>query len=156
MGGRYFIAPAAHRFGDEKLIVTRVCNVFSIMYSSGITVLDSIRSAEDVAGNRAVATAIQDAGRMIADGGGISASFEATGLFPPLVVRMLRVGENTGALEEALDNVSYFYARDVAESVARLQAMIMPGITIVLGALLFWIMASVLGPIYDLLTQIDF
>ena len=69
---------------------------------------------------------------------------------------MLRVGENTGALEEALDNVSYFYARDVAESVARLQAMIMPGITIVLGALLFWIMASVLGPIYDLFTQIDF
>ena len=140
----------------KKLIVTRVCNVFSIMYSSGITVLDCIRSAEDVAGNRAVASAMQDAGRMIADGGGISASFEATGLFPPLVVRMLRVGENTGALEEALDNVSYFYARDVAESVARLQAMIMPGITMVLGAILFWIMASVLGPIYDLFTQIDF
>ena len=93
---------------------------------------------------------------MFADGGGISRSFAATNLFPPLVIRMLRVGENTGALEEALDNVSYFYARDVSESVARLQAMIMPAITMVLGALLFWIMASVLGPIYDLFTQIDF
>ncbi|MCZ6894404.1 MAG: type II secretion system F family protein [Gammaproteobacteria bacterium] len=140
----------------KKLIVTRVCQVFSIMYSSGITVLDSIRSAEDVSGNRAVATALRDAGRMIADGGGISASFAATGLFPPLVVRMLQVGENTGALEEALDNVSYFYTRDVAETIERLQEMIMPGITVVLGALLFWIMASVLGPIYDLFTQIDF
>ncbi len=140
----------------KKLIVTRVCQVFSIMYSSGITVLDSIRSAEDVSGNRAVATALRDAGRMIADGGGISASFAATGLFPPLVVRMLQVGENTGALGEALDNVSYFYARDVAETIERLQEMIMPGITVVLGALLFWIMASVLGPIYDLFTQIDF
>ena len=140
----------------KKLIVTRVCQVFSIMYSSGITVLDSIRSAEDVSGNRAVATALRDAGRMIADGGGISASFASTGLFPPLVVRMLQVGETTGALEEALDNVSYFYARDVAETIARLQEMIMPGITMVLGALLFWIMASVLGPIYDLFTQIDF
>ena len=129
----------------KKLIVTRVCQVFSIMYSSGITVLDSIRSAEDVSGNRAVATALRDAGRMIADGGGISASFAATGLFPPLVVRMLQVGENTGALEEALDNVSYFYARDVAETIERLQEMIMPGITVVLGALLFWIMASVLN-----------
>jgi type IV pilus assembly protein PilC len=140
----------------KKLIVTRVCQVFSIMYSSGITVLECIRNAESVAGNRAVATAMRSAGRQIADGGGISRSFAATGLFPPLVIRMLRVGENTGALEEALDNVSYFYARDVAESVARLQAMIMPAITMVLGALLFWIMASVLGPIYDLFTQIDF
>ena len=139
----------------KKLIVTRVCNVFSIMYSSGITVLECIRTAENVAGNRAVATAMREAGRMIADGGGISRSFAATGLFPPLVVRMMRVGENTGALEEALDNVSYFYARDVAESVARLQALIMPVITIVLGAILFWIMSSVLGPIYDLFTQID-
>lgn len=140
----------------KKLIVTRVCNVFSIMYASGITVLECVRNAENVAGNRAVANAMREAGRQIADGGGISKSFESTGLFPPLVIRMLRVGENTGALEEALDNVSYFYARDVAESVARLQAMIMPAITMVLGALLFWIMASVLGPIYDLFTQIDF
>ena len=63
---------------------------------------------------------------------------------------------DTGALEEALDNVTYFYARDVAESVSRLQALIMPAITMVLGVILFWIMASILGPIYDLFTQIDF
>jgi len=93
---------------------------------------------------------------MIADGGGISRSFAATGLFPPLVVRMLRVGENTGALENALDNVSYFYTRDVAESVQRLQAMIMPVITIVLGLVLFWIIAAILGPLYDSFTKINF
>jgi len=140
----------------KKIIVTRVCNVFSIMYSSGITVLECIRTSEDVADNKAIQQAVRDAGRMIADGGGISASFASTGLFPPLVVRMLRVGENTGALEEALGNVSYFYTRDVRESIANLQAMIMPGITIVLGAMILWIMASVLGPIYDLFTQIKF
>jgi type IV pilus assembly protein PilC len=140
----------------KKLIVTRVCSIFSIMYSSGITVLECIRNAEQVAGNRAVASAIRDAGRLIADGGGISRSFAATGLFPPLVVRMLRVGENTGSLDQALDNVSYFFTRDVAESVARAQALLMPVITVVLGALLFWIMSAVLGPIYDLFTTIDF
>lgn len=140
----------------KKIIVTRVCNVFSIMYSSGITVLECIRTSEDVADNKAIQQAVRDAGRLIADGGGISASFAATGLFPPLVVRMLRVGENTGALEEALANVSYFYTRDVRESVANLQAMILPGITIVLGAMILWIMAAVMGPIYDLFTQIKF
>ena len=140
----------------KKMIVTRVCNVFSIMYSSGITVLDCVRTTENVAGNRAVARAMREAGRMIADGGGISRSFAATGLFPPLVVRMLRVGENTGALETALDNVSYFYTRDVAESVQRLQAMIMPAVTILLGMLLFWIIAAILGPLYDSFTKIQF
>ena len=140
----------------KKIIVTRVCNVFSIMYSSGITVLECIRITEDVAGNRAVQSAVRDAGRMIADGGGISNSFAETDLFPPLVVRMLRVGENTGALEQALANVTYFYTRDVRESIGNLQAMIMPGITVVLGALILWIMSSVLGPIYDLFTQIQF
>ena len=93
---------------------------------------------------------------MIADGRGISASFQSTGLFRPLVVRMLRVGENTGALEEALDNVSYFYTREAREAVASLQEMILPFITLVLGAMIVWIMASVLGPIYDLFTQIKF
>ncbi len=93
---------------------------------------------------------------MIADGGGTSNSFAQTDLFPPLVVRMLRVGENTGALEQALGNVTYFYTRDVRESIGNLQAMIMPGITIVLGGIILWIMSSVLGPIYDLFTQIQF
>ncbi len=139
----------------KKIVVTRVCNVFSIMYTSGITVLECVRTGGDVAGNRAVKTAMQDAGRAIADGAGISASFAATGLFPPLVIRMLRVGENSGALDEALDNVGYFYTRDVRDSVARLQALILPIVTLLLGAIVLWIMISILGPIYDLFTQID-
>ncbi len=138
----------------KKIIVTRVCNVFSIMYTSGITVLECIRSGEDVAGNRAIRRALRDAGRMIQDGGGISASFAATGLFPPLVVRMLRVGENSGALEEALNNVSYFFNRDVQESVTRLQTMLMPAVILLLGVFMIWIVTSVFGPLYDLFTKI--
>ena len=140
----------------QKIIVTRVCSVFSIMYTSGITVLDCVRTGEEVADNRAVQIALRDAGRMIADGGGISASFAATGLFPPLVVRMLRVGENTGALEEALNNVTYFFTRDVRDSVAKLQTLILPAVTVLLGLLVMWIMLSILGPIYDMFTKIKF
>ena len=138
----------------KKIIVTRVCNVFSIMYTSGITVLECIRSGEEVAGNRAIGRALRDVGRMIQDGGGISASFAATGLFPPLVVRMLRVGENSGALEEALNNVSYFFNRDVQESVTRLQTLLMPAMILLLGVFMVWIVTSVFGPLYDLFTQI--
>ena len=69
---------------------------------------------------------------------------------------MLRVGENTGALDTALLNISYFYDRDVRESMDRLQAMIGPIMTVVLGGMLFWVIISVLGPIYDLISQIEF
>ena len=65
---------------------------------------------------------------------------------------MLRVGESTGALDVALRNVGYFYERDVREAVGRLQTLIGPVFTLVLGALLFWIIVAVLGPIYDVIT----
>jgi type IV pilus assembly protein PilC len=67
---------------------------------------------------------------------------------------MLRVGENTGSLESALLNVSYFYNRDVKESVERLQAIIEPAMTAALGIITAWIVFSILGPIYDLITRI--
>ncbi len=138
----------------KKIILTRFANYFAIMYSAGITVLDCIKAGENIVGNTAVSLAVRTAGRDIADGSGISAAFERSGLFPALVLRMLRVGENTGALEEALQNVNYFYTRDVRESIERLQTIIEPAMTVILGSILAWIMMSVLGPIYDLITQI--
>jgi type IV pilus assembly protein PilC len=106
-----------------------------------------MKVAEDIAGNSAVEEALRDAARQIGEGSGIAASFASTGLFPPLVVRMLRVGENTGALEAALNNVSYFYTRDVRESIDRLQALIEPAMILILAALVLWVALSVLGSI---------
>ncbi len=69
---------------------------------------------------------------------------------------MLRIGENTGALDTALLNVSYFYNREVREAIGRLQAMIEPLMTLLLGALLGWVMLSVLGPVYDSISKMKF
>jgi type IV pilus assembly protein PilC len=138
----------------KKIILTRFVSFFAIMYASGITIIECIRTGEEIAGNKAVEAAIQQVGQQIADGESLSNSFASTSLFPPLVLRMIRVGENTGALEDALLNISYFYTRDIKESIDRLQSMIEPGMTIVLGAIVAWVMFSVLGPIYDLITKI--
>jgi len=64
------------------------------------------------------------------------------------------MGETTGELDAALENVSYFYDREVAESIDKLQAVIEPAMTVVLGAIMGWIMMSVLGPIYNTLGQL--
>jgi hypothetical protein len=143
-----------HRAFLSDFYSGRFANTFAMLYASGIPVLDSIRSTQDVVGNLAVREGLVQAEGFIREGKSVTQAFRDVGLFPPLVIRMLRVGENTGGLDRALANVSYFYNRDVRESVERAQAMIEPLLTLLLGALLGWIMLSVIGPIYDVITGI--
>ncbi|UCB54002.1 MAG: type II secretion system F family protein, partial [Thiotrichales bacterium] len=75
-------------------------------------------------------------------------------VFPSMIVRMLKVGEDTGAMDEALLNVSYFYNREVKESIDKLEPAMMPALTILLGGLMLWIMLAVLGPVYDAVANI--
>ena len=138
----------------RKIMLARLAGFFAIMYASGITIVDCIKTGEKIVGNKAMEAAVHHVGLQIADGVTLSNSFESAKLFPPLVLRMIRVGENTGALEVALQNINYFYTRDVKESIERLQTMIEPGMTVILGSIIAWVMFSVLGPIYDLITKI--
>ena len=140
----------------KKIILSRFAASFAMMYSSGITVLDAIRSCEEIVGNKPLEHALRTAGQQIAEGKHLTAAFEDLDLFPPLVIRMMRIGENTGALDTALLNVSYFYNREVKESIGKVQAMIEPALTLVLGAILGWVMLSVLGPIYDSISKMKF
>ena len=124
-----------------------------MMYASGITIIDALRAAEDVVGNTALKAGLQHAGRRIEQGARLSEAFAGVELFPPLVTRMLRVGESTGALDQALSNVSYFYERDVREAIERLQASIEPALTVILGLLLLAVMSAVMLPIYDIVSR---
>ncbi|MBI3093312.1 MAG: type II secretion system F family protein [Rhodocyclales bacterium] len=137
----------------RKIILSRFASVFAMMYSSGITILDSIKATEDVVGNLVIREGLEKVGGLIAEGQNVTVAFQNAAIFPPLVLRMLRVGENTGALDTALTNVSYFYNRDVRESIEKVQSMIEPVMTVTIGLILGWIMMAVLGPIYDIITK---
>lgn len=138
----------------KKIILSRFANTFAMLYSAGIPILECIRITQTIVGNRVISRALERVEQSIREGQNVAAAFRDATLFPPLVVRMLRVGEGTGGLDKALANVSYFYNRDVRESVARVQAMIEPLLTLILGALLGWIMLSVIGPIYDVISHL--
>jgi type IV pilus assembly protein PilC len=140
----------------RKIILSRFASIFALMYSSGITILDAIRNAEETAGNAVIREGLESAGQQIAEGKTVTAAFQEVGLFPPLVIRMLRVGESTGALDTALLNVSYFYNREVREEIGKVQVLVEPALTVVMGVLLGWVMLSVLGPIYDTISKIKF
>ena len=140
----------------RKIILARFANTFAIMYGSGITILACIANSRDVVNNLAVAKGLDDVTREIESGKNLTQSFQQTGMFPPLVIRMLKVGEATGSLDKALLNVSYFYDRDVKDSIKKVQVMIEPTMTLILGALLGWVMLSVLSPIYDIIGKVKF
>ena len=133
----------------QKIILARFARYFALMYQTGIPILDAIKTCEDIVDNRVVADALNRAHSQINAGDSMSESFKNAGLFPPLVVRMIKVGENTGGLDKSLQKISYFYDRDVNESIQKMLSLLEPALTVVLGLILGAIMISVLGPVYD-------
>ena len=137
-----------------KIKLARFANYMAMMYASGITVLDSLRIGRELVDNARLDLAIQEVITKISDGGSISESFKSVSLFPPLVIRMIRIGENTGGLDTALRNISYFYNREVKEAIEKIEPAIGPVMTVVLGGIMMWIMTSVLLPIYDMISNL--
>lgn len=138
----------------RKLALARFAALFATLYAAGINILDALRASEDATGNLAVRAGLRAARHGIEQGQPMSAAFEAAQVFPPLVTRMLRLGEHTGALDQALNKVASLYQRDVADGIARLQAAAEPALTVLMGGLLLWIASAVLGPIYDIITRL--
>ena len=139
----------------QKIILARFANFFALMYRSGITVLDAVKTSEGIVGNRVIADGLQRAGQQINAGESLSEAFRNLGMFPPLVIRMLRVGETTGALDAALMNVTYFYNRDVKDSVDKALKLLEPTLTLLLGGMLALILFSVLTPVYDVIGKLN-
>jgi len=133
----------------HKIIMARFARYFALMYQAGIPILEAIKICEKIVGNSVVADALSRVHTQISAGHLMSESFHNAGLFPLLVVRMIRIGENTGKLDKALLNISYFYDRDVNDAMQKMLKMIEPTLTVLLGAILGFIMYSVLGPVYD-------
>ena len=140
----------------QKIILARFSTYFAMLYRAGISVIECIHICEKIVDNRVMERGLQRVGRSISEGQGISQAFIATQLFPPLVLRMLRVGESTGALDTALLNVAYFYNRQVREGMARLQTLIGPFTTLILGGLIIAVLYSIFLPLYDVISKIKF
>jgi type IV pilus assembly protein PilC len=139
----------------NKIIMARFARYCALMYRTGIPILTAIKTCEDIVGNRVIASALHGIHDRIHTGHRMSDSFKEAGLFPSLVIRMITVGERSGALDEALMHVSYFYDRDVEERLQKMLTMLEPALTVILGVVLLFIMASVLGPVYQSFSQMQ-
>ena len=140
----------------QQLLMARFANYFALLYRSGITILDALAACEGVVANRYVANGLQRAAQQISAGESLTESLRNLGLFPPLVIRMMRIGETTGALDEALLNVGHYYRRSVEEWIERALKLLQVGLTLFLASILAFIIFAVLSPIYDILGKLSY
>jgi type IV pilus assembly protein PilC len=145
-------------FGEltRKINISRFAQTFGAMFASGIDILKGLKAARSTVSNLAILEALDGIHEQVSAGSPLSEAFNSSGEFPSMVVRMLKVGEESGNLTVVLEQVSEFYTNDVDEAIDGLIAMIEPFLTLFLGGMIIWIAAAVFGPIYSSFENIDF
>ena len=137
-------------FGEliRKITIARYSQTFAALFSSGIDVVSGLKSARETVSNLVMIDAMRTVEQLVQSGSPLSEAFNGCGEFPSLVVRMVKVGEESGKLSPVLDQVSEFYTKDVNEAIDGMIEMIQPTLTAILGLMIAWIAAGSLGPIY--------
>ena len=143
MDGTFLALPIAGEV-FRKVEVGRAVRTLGTLLSSGVPLLGALDVAREGAGNLLVANALAAVHGGVKRGEGLARPMAATGVFPPLVVHMVRVGEETGRLDEMLGRVAGAYEREVRVAVRRLVATLEPAIIVVLGAVVPAIVLAIL------------
>lgn len=140
----------------RKINMARFTHFFAVMFNSGIDILEALETAKNVVGNRVLQQSVVTAARTVADGTSLTSAMRMSNQFPNLVIRMFKVGEDSGNMHDALENVNFFYNREVNDAVDTLVGMIQPALTIVLGGMIFWVISAVFGPLYQSFSKMKF
>jgi type IV pilus assembly protein PilC len=140
----------------RKINIARFSQTFASLFASGMDVLAGLKSSQATVTNRALKDSLEGVHKSVQSGMPLSDALNSTGEFPSMVVRMVKVGEESGNLTVVLEQVSEFYTKDVDEAIQGLITMIEPMLTSIMGIVILWIAVGVFGPIYDSFEDIDF
>lgn len=140
----------------RKINIARFSQTFGSLFKGGIDIIKALDSASNTVTNKVIKGALDDVKSYVKTGDPLSEALNKSGEFPSMVIRMVRIGEESGNLTQVLDQVSEFYTRDVDEEVQKVIAMIEPILTAILGVMILWIAVGVFGPIYSSFENIDF
>ena len=138
----------------RKVAVAKFTRTLGTLISSGVAILDGLDITARTAGNRVVELAVQRTRASIAEGKTISEPLKASGVFPPMVVQMISVGEATGALDTMLGKIADFYDDEVDTAVANLTALLEPMLMVFLGIVIGGVVVAMYLPIFKLVTVV--
>jgi len=128
----------------KKVEAARFARTLGTLLESGVSILPALTLVKEISQNRAISRSIAHVHDRLREGKGISKSLEETGVFPPLAVHMIGVGEETGKLDEMLIKVAETYEENVQTAVKRFVSLLEPLIIVVMGAVVFFIVMSIL------------
>jgi len=138
----------------RKIAVSRFCRTLSTLTASGVPILDGLEITAKTAGNAIVEDAVMAVRKSVEEGKTISEPLADTKVFPPMVVQMINVGEQTGALDQMLSKIADFYEEEVDTAVAGLMKLLEPLMITVLGAVIGTIVTAMYLPLYSVLSKI--
>ena len=139
----------------RKSAVSRFTRTLGTLISSGVSILDGLEITAKTAGNRVISDAIMASRASIAGGDTISAPLQKSAVFPPMVISMIAVGEQTGGLDEMLSKIADFYDEEVDAAVAGLLALLEPVMIVFLGVVVGGIIVAMYLPIFDMINAVQ-
>ena len=139
----------------QKIAVARFCRTLSTLIASGVPILDGLEITARTAGNAIVEDAIMAVRKGVESGLTVAQPLKETGVFPPMVVQMIGVGEQTGALDAMLTKIADFYEEEVDQAVANLLTLMEPVMILFLGITVGGIIIAMYLPLFDLISKLS-
>jgi len=165
---RYYATPEGHRNIDRMMInapvlgdvirksaVSRFTRTLGTLISSGVSILDGLEITAKTAGNQVIHDAVMESRQSIAGGETIAAPLERSKVFPPMVISMIAVGEQTGGLDEMLTKIADFYDEEVDVAVGALLSLMEPVMIVVLGVIVGGMVVAMYLPIFDMVNAVQ-
>jgi type IV pilus assembly protein PilC len=139
----------------RKSAVSRFTRTLGTLISSGVSILDGLEITARTAGNQVIHNAVMESRASIAGGETIAAPLQKSKVFPPMVISMIAVGEQTGGLDEMLSKIADFYDEEVDAAVSTLLSLMEPIMIVVLGVIVGGMVVAMYLPIFDMVNAVQ-
>jgi len=137
----------------NKIVTARFARTFGILMGCGVPLLESISICSDVVGNTIVKNKLTACAEAIKKGGSIGVALEERKVFPVMLTQMIKIGEESGTLDQVLQKTAEFYDNEIDNTTGQLTAMIEPLIIIILGVVVAFIIVSMLLPMFQMYSK---
>ncbi|TDX53036.1 type II secretion system F family protein [Orenia marismortui] len=143
-------------FGDliTKISVARFSKTFGVLLDSGVSILEGLDIVSKLMGNKAIADVIRESKQSISEGESIAIPLRKNGIFPRMVLQMIKVGEETGRLDEMLLKIADFYEKEVEHKVEAVVSLIEPLMILVLAGVVGFIVLALMLPMFDMIQTV--
>ncbi len=143
-------------FGDlyNKIIITRFARTFASLSRSGVPILNAMTIVSKATGSLQAERVLNQARGSLRRGRTLADPMEASGMFPPIVISLVNIGEETGALDTMLDKVADFYGAEVDDMIGRLQTIMDPILIVILGIVIGTLAVALLLPMFEIVTKV--